>query len=213
MPRRPGARAARGRLKCSRPSGRPCSVIDGRSMEEIVGQLLLDGKRTISAAESCTGGLMMSRLTDVPGSSAYVLGGVVAYSNAVKIELVGVRSGTDRGARRRQRTSRGGSRRRVRARTALIDWRRHHRYRRALAARLRSLLAQWPSPSQSTEGPHRRARFRSSGLERCSSSRRHRWGSTWSDVSCRAAPRADSRARRELRSPLPTVARGCCEYH
>ena len=63
---------------------------DGRSMEEIVGQLLLDGKRTISAAESCTGGLMMSRLTDVPGSSAYVLGGVVAYSNAVKIELVNV---------------------------------------------------------------------------------------------------------------------------
>ena len=63
---------------------------DGRSMEEIVGQLLLDGKRTISAAESCTGGLMMSRLTDVPGSSAYVLGGVVAYSNAMKIELVNV---------------------------------------------------------------------------------------------------------------------------
>jgi nicotinamide-nucleotide amidase len=63
---------------------------DGRSMEEIVGQLLLDGKQTISAAESCTGGLMMSRLTDVPGSSAYVLGGVVAYSNAMKIELVNV---------------------------------------------------------------------------------------------------------------------------
>ncbi len=63
---------------------------DGRSMEEIVGQLLLDGKRTISAAESCTGGLMMSRLTDVPGSSAYVLGGVVAYSNGLKIELVNV---------------------------------------------------------------------------------------------------------------------------
>jgi nicotinamide-nucleotide amidase len=63
---------------------------DGRSMEEVVGQLLLDGKRTISAAESCTGGLMMSRLTDVAGSSAYVLGGVVAYSNAVKIELVNV---------------------------------------------------------------------------------------------------------------------------
>jgi nicotinamide-nucleotide amidase len=63
---------------------------DGRSMEEIVGTLLLDGKLTISAAESCTGGLMMSRLTDVPGSSAYVLGGVVAYSNALKVELVNV---------------------------------------------------------------------------------------------------------------------------
>ena len=63
---------------------------DGRSMEEIVGQLLLDRQLTISAAESCTGGLMMSRLTDIPGSSAYVLGGVVAYSNALKIELANV---------------------------------------------------------------------------------------------------------------------------
>jgi nicotinamide-nucleotide amidase len=64
--------------------------IDGRSMEEIVGQLLLDRKLTISAAESCTGGLMLSRLTDIPGSSAYVLGGVVAYSNPLKVELANV---------------------------------------------------------------------------------------------------------------------------
>ena len=53
-------------------------------MEEIVGELLRERGLTIAAAESCTGGLMMSRLTDVPGSSAYVAGGVVAYSNAVK---------------------------------------------------------------------------------------------------------------------------------
>ena len=59
-------------------------------MEEIVGQLLLDRKLTISAAESCTGGLLLSRLTDVPGSSAYVLGGVVSYSNALKVELADV---------------------------------------------------------------------------------------------------------------------------
>lgn len=64
--------------------------IDGRSMEEIVGQLLLDRSLTIAAAESCTGGLMMSRLTDVPGSSAYVAGGVVVYSNELKVELAGV---------------------------------------------------------------------------------------------------------------------------
>jgi nicotinamide-nucleotide amidase len=64
--------------------------IDGRSMEEIVGALLLERKLTISAAESCTGGLMMSRLTDVPGSSAYVAGGVVVYSNDLKTSLVGV---------------------------------------------------------------------------------------------------------------------------
>ena len=63
---------------------------DGRHMEEIVGQLLLDRKLTISAAESCTGGLLLSRLTDVPGSSAYVLGGVVSYSNALKVELADV---------------------------------------------------------------------------------------------------------------------------
>jgi nicotinamide-nucleotide amidase len=65
---------------------------DGRHMEEIVGQLLLDRKLTISAAESCTGGLMLSRLTDIPGSSAYVLGGVVSYSNSLKVDLARVPS-------------------------------------------------------------------------------------------------------------------------
>jgi nicotinamide-nucleotide amidase len=64
--------------------------VDGRSMEEIVGQLLLDRKLTIAAAESCTGGLMLSRLTDIPGSSAYVHGGIVAYSNPLKVELAHV---------------------------------------------------------------------------------------------------------------------------
>jgi len=57
---------------------------DGRSMEEIVGGLLRDHGLTISAAESCTGGLLLSRLTEVPGSSAYVLGGAVTYSNDLK---------------------------------------------------------------------------------------------------------------------------------
>jgi len=67
--------------------------VDGRSMEEIVGQLLLDARLTIAAAESCTGGLMMSRLTDVAGSSSYVLGGAVVYSNALKVELAAVPAG------------------------------------------------------------------------------------------------------------------------
>lgn len=67
--------------------------IDGRSMEEVVGGLLGGGRLTISAAESCTGGLLMSRLTDVPGSSAYVLAGVVVYSNESKTALVGVPEG------------------------------------------------------------------------------------------------------------------------
>ena len=63
---------------------------DGRPMEEIVGALLQARGLTIAAAESCTGGLLMSRLTDVPGSSAYVLGGAVVYSNESKTVLIDV---------------------------------------------------------------------------------------------------------------------------
>ncbi|MDZ4268723.1 MAG: nicotinamide-nucleotide amidohydrolase family protein, partial [Mycobacterium sp.] len=50
---------------------------------------LLDG-RTIATAESCTAGLLAARLTERPGASAYVVGGVVVYSNAAKTELLGV---------------------------------------------------------------------------------------------------------------------------
>jgi len=53
-------------------------------LEGVVGRQLKAGGLTIAAAESCTGGLLLSRLTDVAGSSAYVVGGVVAYSNDVK---------------------------------------------------------------------------------------------------------------------------------
>jgi nicotinamide-nucleotide amidase len=63
---------------------------DGRSMEEIVGALLRERRWTIAAAESCTGGLLLSRLTDVPGSSDYVAGGAVLYSNELKTALVHV---------------------------------------------------------------------------------------------------------------------------
>ena len=59
-------------------------------MEQVVGQLLLDRGYRIALAESCTGGLATSRLTDVPGSSSYVERSVVAYSNAAKTELLGV---------------------------------------------------------------------------------------------------------------------------
>ena len=64
--------------------GRDVFSTDGRTMEEVVGALLRDKGLTIAAAESCTGGLLMARLTDTPGSSAYVVGGVVSYSNDVK---------------------------------------------------------------------------------------------------------------------------------
>lgn len=58
--------------------------IDGQSMEQVVGALLRKNGLTISAAESCTGGLLLARLTDVAGSSDYVLGGAVTYSNSSK---------------------------------------------------------------------------------------------------------------------------------
>ncbi len=63
---------------------------EGESLEEVTGRLLRAHAKTIAVAESCTGGLLMSLLTDVPGSSDYVLGGVVAYSNALKVDLLGV---------------------------------------------------------------------------------------------------------------------------
>jgi nicotinamide-nucleotide amidase len=64
--------------------------IDGRALEQVVGDLLREHKKTIATAESCTGGLLASRLTDVPGSSHYMDRGVVCYSNRSKIELAGV---------------------------------------------------------------------------------------------------------------------------
>ncbi len=60
---------------------------DGRSLPEVVGELLRRRSARVAIAESCTGGLIASRLTDVPGSSAYVQGGWVLYSNEAKVAL------------------------------------------------------------------------------------------------------------------------------
>jgi nicotinamide-nucleotide amidase len=61
---------------------------DGSTVDELVAQLLTG--RRIATAESCTAGLLAARLTERPGSSAYVAGGVVAYANTAKAELLGV---------------------------------------------------------------------------------------------------------------------------
>jgi nicotinamide-nucleotide amidase len=63
---------------------------DGRPLEQVVGDLLRGLGWRMATAESCTGGLVASRLTDVPGSSDYLERGVVAYSNRAKAELLGV---------------------------------------------------------------------------------------------------------------------------
>jgi nicotinamide-nucleotide amidase len=63
---------------------------DGRTVDEVVAEALLTAGRTVAVAESCTGGLLGARLTERPGSSAYVLGGLITYSNAAKESLLGV---------------------------------------------------------------------------------------------------------------------------
>ncbi|MGH9838446.1 MAG: competence/damage-inducible protein A [Blastocatellia bacterium] len=60
------------------------------TLEEVVGELLKWRKYTLATAESCTGGLLAGRITEVPGSSEYFLEGVVSYSNNAKKDLLGV---------------------------------------------------------------------------------------------------------------------------
>ena len=63
---------------------------DSRAMEEVVGDLLTARGLRIALAESCTGGLLTSKLTDVAGSSRYVERGVIAYANEAKVAMLGV---------------------------------------------------------------------------------------------------------------------------
>ena len=67
--------------------------VDGRPLEQVVGDLLVEHGLTIAVAESCTGGLITSRLTDIPGSSRYVQEAIVTYSNDAKTTLLGVPAG------------------------------------------------------------------------------------------------------------------------
>jgi nicotinamide-nucleotide amidase len=64
------------------------------SLEFEIGQRLRGRGLTFAAAESCTGGLLLHRLTNAPGSSDYIVGGFVAYANAAKRSLLAVQQGT-----------------------------------------------------------------------------------------------------------------------
>ncbi len=70
--------------------GQDCYGADEDTLASVVGQLLQQTQGTLAVAESCTGGGLGALLTDIPGSSAYFLGGVIAYDNAVKVKLLGV---------------------------------------------------------------------------------------------------------------------------
>lgn len=63
-------------------------------IEVAVGNLLREKNLTVSTAESCTGGHIAARITSIPGSSEYFLGGIVAYSNDVKMRLLQVSEDT-----------------------------------------------------------------------------------------------------------------------
>jgi nicotinamide-nucleotide amidase len=67
---------------------------DEDTLEEVVGKLLRAKSQSLALAESCTGGQLAGRVTDVPGSSDYFLGAAVTYANAAKADLVGVSAAT-----------------------------------------------------------------------------------------------------------------------
>ena len=68
--------------------------IRSTTLETMIGRILKEHNYTIACAESCTGGLLTSRLTDVPGSSAYVKSSIVSYTNEIKINLLKVKPET-----------------------------------------------------------------------------------------------------------------------
>ena len=65
-------------------------AVNGETMGEVVGKMLTDSRKTLALAESCTGGLIGMRLTEVPGSSKYFLEGAITYSNEAKMRTLGV---------------------------------------------------------------------------------------------------------------------------
>ena len=88
----PDAQDADDRLRAALEAEFPDTLYSpaGESIDELVARELTERGLTIATAESCTAGLLAGRLTDLAGSSAYVLGGLVTYSNEAKAELAGV---------------------------------------------------------------------------------------------------------------------------
>jgi nicotinamide-nucleotide amidase len=78
----------------SREVGEALLTVDGAPLEEVVGRLLRQQGQTLAVAESCTGGLICHRLTNISGSSDYFHGGAVTYSNRAKLDLLGVPAAT-----------------------------------------------------------------------------------------------------------------------
>ena len=67
---------------------------DEQTLEYIINEMLQHNNKTIAIAESCTGGLVSSRLTDIPNASRSYINGVVCYSNESKINMLGVKKET-----------------------------------------------------------------------------------------------------------------------
>jgi nicotinamide-nucleotide amidase len=88
----PGEAAVAGEVhaELARRHARHLVSADGTSTDELLARTLTAAGRTVATGESCTGGMLASRLVDRAGSSDYVAGGVVAYSNTAKTELLGV---------------------------------------------------------------------------------------------------------------------------
>jgi nicotinamide-nucleotide amidase len=84
---------AEARTAVAEEVGAACYSYTGESLAESVVRVCVSAGLTLAAAESCTGGMVCSAITDVPGSSSVLLGGVVAYANSAKIELLSVPPG------------------------------------------------------------------------------------------------------------------------
>ncbi|MFZ3151058.1 MAG: nicotinamide-nucleotide amidohydrolase family protein [Anaerolineaceae bacterium] len=72
-------------------TGKQIASVELTSIEARIGKILSERKLTLALAESCTGGLVSHRITNVPGSSEYFIGGVVSYAYAAKVDVLGVR--------------------------------------------------------------------------------------------------------------------------